>query len=44
MLFRSAEQEISVDGRNKIDVFLGEEAAQLDEVVITAFGIKKEKI
>ncbi len=36
-------QEVPVDGRSTIDVFLKEEAEQIGEVVITALGIKTEK-
>ncbi|MFO8002338.1 MAG: SusC/RagA family TonB-linked outer membrane protein [Marinilabilia sp.] len=36
------EQEIAVDGRQNIDVTLQEQDQQLDEVVVTALGIKRE--
>jgi len=36
-------QEIAVNGNSKIDVVLKEDAAKLDEVVITALGIKRQK-
>jgi TonB-linked SusC/RagA family outer membrane protein len=35
--------EMSVNGNTKINVILKEASEKLDEVVITAFGIKKEK-
>lgn len=42
-LFGYASQEIEVGGRNTVNVTLLTEAANLDEVVITSFGIKKDK-
>jgi TonB-linked SusC/RagA family outer membrane protein len=36
-------QEISVDGRKTIDVQLAEESRKLEEVVVTAIGIKQQK-
>ncbi|MBS2099882.1 SusC/RagA family TonB-linked outer membrane protein [Carboxylicivirga linearis] len=36
-------QEIGINGRSKIDVVLIEEITDLDEVVVTALGIKREK-
>jgi len=36
-------QEIPVDGRTTINVDLSEDSVGLDEVVVTALGIKKEK-
>lgn len=36
-------QEIPVDGKNQIDVVLVEDSYQLDKVVVTAYGIEKEK-
>lgn len=38
-----ASQEIKVNGKTKIDVTLVEDAYQLDKVVVTAYGIEKEK-
>lgn len=38
-----AVQEIPVNGRNRIDVTLMEEQKSLDEVVVTAIGIKQQK-
>lgn len=34
--------ELSVAGRTTVDISLGEDASQLDEVVVTALGIRKE--
>ena len=36
-------QEISVTGRNTIDISLGVDTESLDEVVVTALGIKRER-
>lgn len=36
-------QEIAIDGRNIIDVTLSNDAEQLNEVVVTALGIKRQK-
>jgi len=36
-------QEIAVGGRSVIDVSLGEDSNELNEVVVTALGIKKER-
>ncbi|MCU4166564.1 SusC/RagA family TonB-linked outer membrane protein [Carboxylicivirga caseinilyticus] len=36
-------QQIAVDGKSTIDVILIEEITDLDEVVVTALGIKKER-
>ncbi len=36
-------QEIAVGNQSIINVQLGEDASQLDEIVVTAFGIEKEK-
>lgn len=36
-------QEIPVGGRSRIDVVMTEEAIGLDEVVVTALGLKREK-
>ena len=36
-------KEVLVDGQTTINVVLQEDAAQLEEVVVTALGIKKEK-
>lgn len=36
-------QNITIDGQTKIDVVLSENAYQLDDVVVTAYGIEKEK-
>ena len=36
-------QEIKVAGQTKIDIVLSENAYQLDDVVVTAYGIEKEK-
>jgi len=38
-----ATQEIKVDGKTNIDVVLAEDSYQLDKVVVTAYGIEKEK-
>ncbi len=38
-----ANQEIAVNGRTTIDVVMAGDAYQLDDVVVTAFGIEKEK-
>lgn len=38
-----ASQEISIDSRTVIDIELKAEAQYLDDVIITAFGIEKEK-
>jgi len=38
-----ATQEIIVDSQSSIDVVMKEDVSELDEVVITAFGIKSEK-
>ena len=35
-------QEVSVDGRTVIDISLSEDITQLNEVVVTAFGISRE--
>ncbi len=36
-------QEIPINGRTTINIQLGTDAAQLDEVVVTALGIKRQK-
>ena len=36
-------KELSVNGQNTLDVVLNEDAQQLNEVVVTALGIKKEQ-
>lgn len=36
-------QEVSLDGRNTLDVVLATDAQQLSEVVVTALGVEKEK-
>ncbi|WP_439185399.1 SusC/RagA family TonB-linked outer membrane protein [Carboxylicivirga taeanensis] len=36
-------QEVNISGRSVINIFLNEEATGLDEVVVTALGIKREK-
>ncbi|MGQ1787397.1 SusC/RagA family TonB-linked outer membrane protein [Saccharicrinis sp. GN24d3] len=36
-------QEINIDGRSVINIFLKDESLGLDEVVVTALGIKREK-
>lgn len=36
-------QEIAVEGQSAINVFLVEDVSQLDEVVVTALGIKRER-
>ena len=36
-------QEIAVGGRNKIDVVMSTDAMMLDNVVVTALGIKRQK-
>ncbi|WP_044240877.1 SusC/RagA family TonB-linked outer membrane protein [Flexithrix dorotheae] len=36
-------QTIEINGRSTIDVILAEDVRQLDEVVVTAFGLEKEK-
>src|SRR5699024_4261245 len=36
-------QEIPVQGRKKIDIVLKENSRQLDEVVVTALGIKRDR-
>lgn len=36
-------QEIAIDGRNIIDVVLNEDASSLEEVVVTAIGIRQQK-
>ncbi|MBR5604613.1 MAG: SusC/RagA family TonB-linked outer membrane protein [Bacteroidales bacterium] len=36
-------QNIAVDGRNKIDVVMSTDAMMLDNVVVTALGIKRQK-
>ncbi len=36
-------QEIKVNGRNKINVTLDQDAQMLDDVVVTALGIKRQK-
>ena len=36
-------QEIQVNGRNKINVTLDQDAQMLDDVVVTALGIKRQK-
>lgn len=38
-----ATQEVAVEGKSKVDVVLSESAEALDEVVVTALGIKREK-
>ncbi len=38
-----ATQEINVEGKTKIDVVLVEDSYQLDKVIVTAYGIEKEK-
>lgn len=38
-----AAKEVSVDGKTKLDVVLEEDFTDLEEVVVTAFGIKREK-
>ncbi|TDH28942.1 SusC/RagA family TonB-linked outer membrane protein [Segetibacter sp. 3557_3] len=38
-----AEQQVSADGTQPIDVVLQKSDKQLDEVVVTAFGIRREK-
>lgn len=35
-------QEVAVKGQNRIDVVLEEDARQVDEVVVTALGLKRE--
>ena len=35
--------EVAINGRTNINVTLEEDAAQLNEVVVTALGIKKDK-
>lgn len=42
-LFGYAAQDVDAGSRNTINVVLQSEAADLDEVVITAFGIEKDK-
>ena len=37
-------QEISVDGRSSIDVSLGIEANELDEIVVVGYGRQKKKV
>jgi TonB-linked SusC/RagA family outer membrane protein len=37
-------QEVSLNGRNFLDVVLAPDAQQLQEVVVTALGVEKEKI
>ncbi len=36
-------QEVPINGRATVDIQLGTDAAQLDEVVVTALGIKRQK-
>jgi TonB-linked SusC/RagA family outer membrane protein len=38
-----ATQEIALDGRTTVNVTMAEDASQLDEVVVTALGIKRER-
>lgn len=35
-------EEIKVEGRSQITIILQEEAVKIDEVVVTALGIKRE--
>ncbi len=35
--------EVSVDSKSSIEITLQEDSAELDEVIVTAFGIKREK-
>ncbi len=37
------EQEVDVAGRSNINITLAEDVQQLEEVVVTALGIKREK-
>lgn len=36
-------QKVNVNGKTKIDVVMGEQSTELDEVVVTAVGIKQQK-
>lgn len=38
-----ATQEVAINGRTTINVTMAEDASQLDEVVVTALGIKRER-
>ncbi len=38
-----SEQEVAIAGRNKIDLTLSESSEQLEEIVVTAFGIERQK-
>jgi iron complex outermembrane receptor protein len=38
-----AEQEIALAGRTVLDVILAEDSRKIDEVVVTAFGIQRQK-
>lgn len=38
-----AEQEIALAGRSVLDVILAEDSRKIDEVVVTAFGIQRQK-
>ncbi|MCB0677809.1 MAG: carboxypeptidase-like regulatory domain-containing protein, partial [Saprospiraceae bacterium] len=37
------DREVPIEGRTTIDVALGQKAELLDEVIVSAFGVKREK-